>query len=93
MRDMSTTRRLALARNVKVGARDVHVRLSSGGSIVIPFERFRFLREASPAERADCMVDDEGMTIWWPSLREGVSVAGLPGVSEEELEALVDKRG
>jgi hypothetical protein len=33
------------------------------------------------------------MAIWWPALRDGISVAGLLGVTEAALEGLIAQEG
>jgi hypothetical protein len=55
----------------------------------ISFDRYPFLRGASARDRQRCKVDDDGMAIWWPALRDGISVAGLIGVTEAALEELL----
>ncbi len=86
---MSSSKRVALARALKADARGVRVLLSDGGSIKLAFSDYDFLRHATPAQRQRCRIEDEGMAIWWPALEEGINLAGLLGVSEGELEALV----
>ncbi len=82
---MAANKQLALARDVHVDESDVHILMTDGREIAIPFQRYRFLRDAGQTERADCIVDEGGTVIFWPRLREGISVAGLIGVTEEEL--------
>lgn len=69
------------------------VLLSDGRQLRIPFDRYPFLRGASASDRRRCQVDDDGMAIWWPSLRDGISVAGLLGVTEAALEGLIAQEG
>ncbi len=50
------------------------------------FAGFAFLRCATPEQRASGIVDQKGTVLWWEDLLEGISVAGLIGVSETEPE-------
>jgi len=77
---------------VKADARGAHVVLSDGGSIDVVYSDFEFLRSATSAQRRNCRVEHQGMAIWWPDLEEGVSLAGLLGVTEAELETLAADR-
>jgi hypothetical protein len=89
---MSTARRAALVQELRAHARGVTVRLTSGAPVRIAFADFDFLRRATPAERQIIQVEDEGMAIWWPALDEGISLAGLLGVSEADMEAVAFRR-
>jgi hypothetical protein len=82
----NTGRRLATAIDVGVRADRVEVRLSDRRLLHLRVSDFPFLRDATPDERATCLVDEHGTVLWWPRLREGISVAGLIGVAESELE-------
>lgn len=90
---MATARRPALARTVATDVDGADVLLSDGRRLRIPFDRYPFLRGASASDRRRCKVDDDGMAIWWPSLRDGISVAGLLGVTEAALEGLIAQEG
>lgn len=78
--------RPALARVVIPDSEGVSIALSDGRSLRIAFADYAFLRSASPGDRANCYVDDHGTAIFWPALVEGISVAGLLGVSEARLD-------
>lgn len=90
---MATARRPALARTVTTDAAGADVLLSDGRQLRVLFDRYPFLRGASASDRRRCRVDDDGMAIWWPSLHDGISVAGLLGVSEAALEGLIAQEG
>lgn len=62
------------------------VELTDGRKIQLAVSDFAFLRQATMEQRANGKVDDNGTVLWWEELREGISVAGLIGVSEPELE-------
>ena len=87
-----TGRRLATAVGVDVRGDRVTVRLSDGRSLHVRVSEQPFLRDATPEDRAACVVDERGTVIWWPRLREGISVAGLLGVAETEFEGFAGIR-
>ncbi len=62
------------------------MRLSDGRRLDFDLDEFSFLRKATPTQRARGIVDEKGTVLWWEELLEGISVAGLTGVSESELE-------
>ncbi|MGH2378868.1 MAG: DUF2442 domain-containing protein [Candidatus Limnocylindria bacterium] len=64
----------------------LRVELSDGRRLSLPISQFDFLRDATSDQRASGIVDDNGSVLWWEGLLEGISVAGLIGVSETELE-------
>lgn len=79
-------KRLATARQVEVGPDKLTVHLSDGRQLHLRFADYRFLRDAAPGARRACIIDERGTVLFWPELREGISLAGLLGVSEAELE-------
>lgn len=66
--------------------RRAHVRAQLRDRDAVQVDDYEFLRDASPTQRARRIVDDKGAVLFWPELREGISVAGLLGLSETELE-------
>jgi hypothetical protein len=70
----------------------VRVRLSDGRELRLRIADHDFLRRASPEQRAGGVIDERGTVLFWPALWEGISVAGLLGVSESELEAFAGLR-
>jgi hypothetical protein len=82
----ATDKRLALATGVKVNADVMRVTLSDGRELRLAVDDFEFLRDATPAQRARGVVHANGTALWWEDLLDGISVAGLIGVSETELE-------
>lgn len=86
MRTSATGRGLAVATEVEVVGDVLHVTLTDGRELRLPVDDFEFLRDATPAQRAGGVVDMKGTALWWEELLEGISVAGLIGVSETELE-------
>ncbi|MBU6422482.1 MAG: DUF2442 domain-containing protein [Chloroflexota bacterium] len=86
MSGSATDRRLATAVGLDFHDSGFRVRLSDGRCLEYSFDDFAFLRTATPKQRATGVVDDKGTVLWWESLLEGISVAGITGVSESELE-------
>jgi hypothetical protein len=82
----SATGRPALARSVRCDDDRVHVTLTDGREISAPFTDR--LRSATPEQRTRGRVVDFGTAVRWDDLDEDLSVAGLLGVAEGELEAL-----
>jgi len=64
----------------------VRVDLSDGRELRLPIADYGFLRRATPEQRSSGIVDERGTVLFWPALCEGISLAGLLGVSETELE-------
>lgn len=86
MSTSATGRRLAVATRLEVEGDVIHVWLSDGRELRLRVADFDFLRGAEPAQRASGIVDDNGTVLWWGELGDGISVAGLIGVSETELD-------
>lgn len=86
MNSSATGKHLATA--VSIGFHDTGFRIlmSDGRTLERRFADFAFLRDATPEQRTKGIVDDKGTVLWWEDLLEGISVAGLIGVSETELE-------
>ncbi len=78
--------RLATAVGIDYHDTGFRVRLSDGRTLDFDYDHFEFLRQASPEKRIRGIVDDKGTVLWWEDLLEGISVAGITGVSESELE-------
>ena len=92
MSGSATSKRLATAVEARVDADVIRVSLSDGRELRLRIADHAFLRNADPKDRAECVVDDRGTVLFWPSLSEGISVAGLIGVSEAELEEFAGLR-
>lgn len=88
MSSSGTSKRQHLATAVAIDHDETgfKVRLSDGRSLTYSYDDFEFLRKATPEQRVRGIVDDKGTVLWWEDLLEGISVAGLTGVSESELE-------
>lgn len=86
MSGSASGKRLATAVAMDFDDTGVQVRLSDGRCLRLEFAEFEFLRHATPEQRRAGVVDDNGTALWWEDLLEGISVAGLTGVSESELE-------
>lgn len=86
MSSSATSRRLATAVRLQVEADVVRVGLSDGRELRLRVADYEFLRRATPEQRSRCVLDERGTVLFWPELWEGISVAGLLGVSETELE-------
>lgn len=81
-----TRKKLATAVGLDFDDAGFRVRLSDGRVLRYPFGEFEFLRRATPTQRAAGVVIDKGTALWWEDLLEGISIAGITGVSETELE-------
>ena len=81
-----TGRPLAVAERMEVTDEEIHIWLSDGRETRVPLDRFDFLRSATPGQRRVGVIVDNGTALWWEPLFEGISVAGLIGVGEDELE-------
>ena len=92
MSGSATDRRFAVATGLDVSPDVLRVRLSDGRELRLRFSDYEFLRDASPAQRAGGVLDERGTVLFWPELREGISLAGLLGVSETELEEFAGLR-
>lgn len=81
-----TGKPLATAVSVRADDEVVEVDLSDGRHLTLRIADLDFLRNATPRQRRKCVIDSAGTVLWWPSLYEGISVAGLIDVGETELE-------
>lgn len=72
-----TTTRVPLAEKVRVADEELVVILDDGGIIVVPFEHFPRLRDATPAQREHVEFIGGGLGLHWPDLDEDLSVQGL----------------
>lgn len=86
MSSSATDRRLALAVRMDVDREVVRVLLSDGRELRLRIADYGFLSRATPEQRAAGVIDEQGTVLFWPALWEGISVAGLLGVPETELE-------
>lgn len=86
MSGSATDRQLAVAKGLEVTDEVVRVQMSDGRELRVQIADIDFLRRATRAQRARGIVDENGTVLWWPELEDGISVAGLLGVSETELE-------
>jgi uncharacterized protein DUF2442 len=82
----TTRKKLATAVDIDFQNAGFRVRLSDGRVLDLTYEQFDFLRRATPVQRAKGIVWQKGTALWWQDLLDGISVAGLTGVSETELE-------
>ena len=82
----ATGKRLATAVGIEFSGSGFRVVMSDGRALDLRYEDFPFLRDAATEERSKGVIDAKGTAIWWEELLEGISVAGLIGVSETELE-------
>jgi hypothetical protein len=71
-----------LATSAKVSGDRLAVNLTDGRELTVPLTWFDWLVSAAPAQRTDLEIIEDGRGIWWPSLDDGLSVAGLLGLSE-----------
>lgn len=67
----------ALAKKVETDTEMLTVHLVDGRVISAPLAWFPALRDATPAERANCEIGGGGISLHWPDLDEDLSVVGL----------------
>ncbi len=84
-RDSSSgKRRLALAVAVRCDDERLYVTLEDGRVVSAPLTKR--LREATPAQRRHCRVEDFGTGLRWDDADEDIGVNYVLGVPEDELE-------
>ena len=66
-----------LAKDVRCGVHDLHVRLLDGREISVPLEWFPTLRNASDRQGRHWRLIGRGVGIHWPDLDEDISIAAL----------------
>lgn len=76
----------ALAERVRCDDEQIYVTLTDGREVTAPLSQR--LRRATPAQRRAGRVEDFGTALRWDDIDEDLSVAGILGVSEKELEEL-----
>jgi Protein of unknown function (DUF2442) len=75
--------RTPLATSAKVSADQLAVKLADERELTVPLAWFDWLVSAGRAQRTDLEIIEDGRGIWWPSLDDRLSVAGLLGLTEE----------
>ena len=58
----------------------LRVTLTDGRDVGIPTSWYAWLHDATDAQRADLLIIDDGLGIWWEQLDDGLSVPGLLGL-------------
>lgn len=86
MSSSATGKRSATAVNIDLHDTGFRIALSDGRTLQLRYADLPFLSDATPEQRKKGTVDDKGTVLWWEDLLEGISVAGLIGVSETDLE-------
>lgn len=59
------------------------VRFSDGSQLRIPFSKISRLAAASPEDRAQLEIFDEGLTLHWPNINVDLSTRQIRGCAEE----------
>lgn len=67
----------ALAQKIEFDDEMMHVRLTDGRIISVPFIWFPLLRDATPEQRTQYEIGSGGLSLHWPEIDEDLSVAGL----------------
>lgn len=78
-----TDRRPGLARSVRSDDEFVYVTLEDGREFAYPLTDR--LKAATPAQRANWVIEDFGTAIHWPDIDEDIGVAHVIGITEHEL--------
>jgi hypothetical protein len=73
-----------LATSAHVSGEQLAIRLADGRELTVPLTWFDWLAGAAPAQRTDLEIVEDGRGLWWPSLDDGLSVAGLLGLTEDD---------
>lgn len=76
---MGTSTLDATAVNIRFSRGSIHVALRDGREISAPLNWFPRLVKASPSERANWQIFDNGTGIHWPDVDEDISVLSLLG--------------
>ncbi len=77
------------ATGVRFDADRLYVVLANGFEISAPIAAFPRLRDATPGQRSDYVIEDRGTGIHWPEVDEDIGVAYLLGIPERVLDELV----
>lgn len=72
-----------LAISARVPDDQLAVKLADGRELTVPLSWFDWLINADPGQRADLAIIEDGRGIWRPGLDDGLSVAGLFGLTED----------
>jgi len=66
-----------VVRDIRFARGRMHVALADGRTISVPLTFYPLLAEATPAQRANWKLADEGCGIHWPDLDEDIGVGAL----------------
>lgn len=61
----------------------LHIKLSEGRELSVPYRKIpwlRWLAKATPKQRADWSVGPGGYAIYWEQLDDGIEVCHVPGM-------------
>jgi len=77
-----------IAKSVRIRDRGIDVELSSGATLMIPLSSLPdVVRKATIAQRRRARIVGFGTAIHWDELRDGIHLAHVLGVPEQEIEA------
>ncbi len=68
------------AASATVDSGRLRVTLTDGRDVGIPTAWYPWLDSATPEQRSDFEIIEDGLGIWWEQLEDGLSVPGLLGV-------------
>jgi len=60
----------------------LRVSLADGRELSVPLAWFPWLEAAAPDLQDDCQLCEDGLSIWWDRLEDGLSVPRLLGLPE-----------
>jgi len=72
---------------VRVDAEYIIVRLADGRELGIPLAWSERLSAATPAQRMNYEIEEDGAAIHWPGVDEDIGLATFLGISEDALYA------
>ena len=60
----------------------LRVRIADGRELLVPVDWFPWLASAGTEDCAEISIDEDGLSLWWTRLDDGLSVPRLFGLPE-----------
>jgi hypothetical protein len=84
-----TVEEKVFATGVRFDSDHLYVVLANGAEVGSPLAAFPRLRDATPEQRLEYVMEDRGTAIHWAGVDEDIGVAHLLGVPERILDDIV----